>query len=398
MANSQDSVNNIFRDWVFPALGILIAIGSFFYHQNFLYAILFLIIVFVAFIFGHKHGYRFLSYPSKLKYISSVTEHVFKQVKKKDCVSDKYDKEITELLTILPQYSPEYLYSSHDNLKEKELCRTSIACTEGYKKVHNLKEIAMLFPIFAKLNYNRQWLMPVFGTKDMDNLILINEFTRLTLKYWDNFVVNKDTGKLKDTKYLFITWDLTNIEKWGPFTGSEDRGVNWIKGLLELILEKTQEKKLTVDRILILPDDIFSNHNKKKILKSIAENYFFDQSDDIPRNYRISYVLNNDLINLKTHEKEFFKDVCLFSKGEPKENRFKKFPAFDDPDSFFCVQFSNNISLREKNFLYLFASEKPDNNQNDETKNYYNKFVKQIINISRIISNEIKVFKKEVIQ
>ncbi|MHA1228963.1 MAG: hypothetical protein ACTSPV_19790 [Candidatus Hodarchaeales archaeon] len=356
-----------------------------------------LIIIIVAFIFGHKKGYRVLSYTDKLKYISSVTEYVFKRVEKKICVSNKYNKEITELLKILPPYSPEFLCSFSDSIKEKELCRSSIACTAGYKKVHDLEEIAMLFPLFAKLNYNRKWLMPIFGVRDLK--LFCNEFTELTLKYWDNFVVNEDIGKIKDTKYLFITWDLTNIEKWNPSRTNDDKLIDAIRKLLLSLKDKTQNNELVVDRLLILPNDVFSDSSKKEILKGITEKYFLIKSDEnnhsrIPDNYRINYVIENDLQILKEIEMEFIKDVGLFSFNLLKKNSEQRFPAFLLPKDYFCIQFSHNVNLNTEKFLYLFVVER----KSDGVEEFYDNFIRKIIEIAEKIRKKSIRFTEEVIK
>ena len=152
MANSKDLGNNIFRDWIFPSLGILIGIAAIGFGQSIFYGLVFLMMIIIAIIFGHKCGFRILRYTNKLKYISQVTKHTFNKVEKEDCLSNQYDQEINNLRIILPTYLPEFLLDvSNDNSKEIELCRTSIACSDGYNKIHNLEKVSMLFPIFSRL-------------------------------------------------------------------------------------------------------------------------------------------------------------------------------------------------------------------------------------------------------
>ena len=126
---------------------------------------------------------------------------------------------------------------------------------------------------------------------------------------------------IDETKYLFITWDLTKPSDWF-------REVDCKKSLgklLNRIGELTQKRELFVHRIIFYSDRILDKAYERDYLKRIWKSYFLKYliNDDGEKNsnYKIEFIeinnLKKHLLNVfKNHSDKYlidFTDIGIFS-------------------------------------------------------------------------------------
>ncbi len=143
-----------------------------------------------------------------------------------------------------------------------------------------------------------------------------HEFQQLQLNRWAHYIRGTGaeiSGILKDTKYLFITWDLSNLEsnEWN------DRAIEQVGNMLMPLGEQTR-KGLTIHRIIFvnlksLEDNILT---RRKFFLDIWNKYFYPFCAVGNKNYCVSFIDKNAYITALGMNKSRRLDVALFSKSD----------------------------------------------------------------------------------
>ena len=151
-----------------------------------------------------------------------------------------------------------------------------------------------------------------------------HEFQQLQLNRWVQYIRgigSEISGILKDTKYIFITWDLSNLESddWN------DKSIEQVGNMLTPLGEQTQ-KGLIVHRIIFvnLINLMSSFETRKKLFKKIWYIYFYQYCKNGNKNYRISFIDKEPFNKALGIPKSRRLDTAFFSKDGIVLNQINK--------------------------------------------------------------------------
>jgi len=219
------------------------------WHDNWAYAVVFGLIL-VTFPFSLPTFLAVLSRGRGYIWILSV----FQKTSVKWFMSDPNRKStILKLLDVARAFMPSARCSEHD-LKIKEAFES--------------------IGIMVKENFECAWLLPPFSRKMMLDPAHkhLDDYLNLELREWSGVVTGEGTPEQKErsdtalvnrARYLFITWDLTDLPYWCDM-GKRGPLAN-LTPMLERLSKRSEgpEPKLFIDRIVVVKSvcDVISNRD-----------------------------------------------------------------------------------------------------------------------------------------
>lgn len=182
------------------------------------------------------------------------------------------------------------------------------------KHRHRIEQSFKSFAKFVENNSDCAWLLPPASNEILE----IEDHKRNQMQSqfleWSWLVAGNETGLrgiLEDTKYLFITWDLSDPKKW------DEMILNNLEKMLEKIGIKTKNKDLFVHRIIIVNWGLLEKNVQfqREFIDKVWNKYFFSYVNDSNEQYQIQFIDSDSLSSsLGDGEKvTIFKDVALFS-------------------------------------------------------------------------------------
>lgn len=183
------------------------------------------------------------------------------------------------------------------------------------KHADRIKQSFQSFEKFIKKNTDCAWLLPPAS----NDILQIDAHKKNHIKSqfleWSWLVAGNTQigirGLLKDTNYVFITWDLTDPAKW-----DETILVN-LQPMLEPLGERTKSNLLLAHRIVIVNWQEMEQNSATStdFLKKIWTPYFSQFVSSTNDHYRIKFIDSNALsASLADYDKTAdFYDVALFS-------------------------------------------------------------------------------------
>ena len=245
--------------------------------------------------------------------------------------------------------------SGHNNSTEIKWNMSS--CLGGIQNMilHNFLDTwLMAAPCNVKLGYYR------------------HEFQQLQLNRWVQYIRgtgSEISGILKNTKYIFITWDLSNLgsDDWN------DKAIEQVGKMLKPLGEQTQ-KGITVHRIIFinLKNIRTSFETRRKLFNKIWYIYFYHYCNKGNKNYRISFIDKEPFITALGINKSRRLDIAFFSNSDEvlKEVDKEVIPFADNEVclGYHAAQYTARTDIKKypsnfchvespKEFLNLYISE-----------------------------------------
>jgi len=243
---------------------------------------------------------------------------------------------VLKLYKIIPEYcidlTPEYLISLNSkiietlSLKNRGDLQAINRLINDLRKMmpepkcdlHSLR-IGQSFESFTKLIENNAecaWLLPPPSNGILCRPELGQNYFGSQLIEWSCLLARKvsdDDTILEKTKYLFITWDLSNISGWNPILLGDLKEM-----LIELGNKTINPDGLHVHRVIIVNwDEISPDGTYQDCFKKIWEAFFERYVGNDKPNYKISFINSSAVSNIPNKRyddiKKAFFDIALFS-------------------------------------------------------------------------------------
>lgn len=143
-----------------------------------------------------------------------------------------------------------------------------------------------------------------------------HEFQQLQLNRWVQYVRGTGpeiSGLLKDVKYIFITWDLSNLE-------SQDWDEQAIKQVGEMLLPLGHQtlRGLIVHRIIFVDLKSLKSSilTQRKLFLNIWYRYLHNFCAENNKNYCVSFIDKGAFVKMLGMDKTRRLDIALFSKSD----------------------------------------------------------------------------------